>query len=83
MDTNDSETLSTAVTAVLRAERAASRITFDELAERSGMDRRTAMRMLNEQRVMRFDQFVALCGGLGMSPVAVLKAAEARIDASR
>lgn len=64
--------LSAAVAAQLRAERAAAQLTFDELAQRSGISRFTIMRLLNEHRTMDMSQFAAMCDGLDLSPVVVM-----------
>ena len=79
MNTDKNAQLGEAVAAVLRGERAAQRITFDELAVRSDLDKSTVLRMLNNQRDMKMAQFAALCGALGVSAVDVMAAAEARV----
>ena len=79
MNINKNAQLGEAVAAVLRGERAAQRITFDELAVRSDLDKSTVLRMLNNQRDMKMAQFSALCGALGVSSVDVMAAAEARV----
>ena len=76
---NKNAELGEAVAAVLRGERAAQRITFDELAVRSDLDKSTVLRMLNNQRDMKMAQFSALCGALGVSSVDVMAAAEERV----
>ena len=79
MNTDKNAELGEAVAAVLRGERAAQRITFDELAVRSDLDKSTVLRMLNNQRDMKMAQFSALCGALGVSSVDVMAAAEDRV----
>ena len=79
MNTDKNTQLGEAVAAVLRGERAAQRITFDELALRSDLDKSTVLRMLNNQRDMKMAQFSALCGALGVSSVDVMAAAEERV----
>ena len=79
MNTDKNAQLGEAVAAVLRGERAAQRITFDELAVRADLDKSTVLRMLNNQRDMKMAQFSALCGALGVSSVDVMAAAEDRV----
>ena len=78
-NSNDRQ-LGAAVVAVLRGERAAQRITYDELSERSGLDRSTVLRMLNNQRDLKMSQLSALCSALKLSVVDVMRQAQARMD---
>lgn len=73
------ETLSQAVSATLRAERAAARLTQTELAERSGLGYQTVMRLEKGERSPSVAQLAALCSVLGLSMSELVERAEQRL----
>ena len=73
------ETLSQAVSATLRAERAAAQMTQAELAERSGLGYQTVMRLEKGERSPSVSQLAALCSALGLSMSDLVERAEQRL----
>lgn len=66
-DRDPSEGINAAIAAELRAERAAKRLTIDELSDKSGIPRRTLLRLLAAERHINVDQLAGLAVGLGVS----------------
>lgn len=69
------------VAAELRAERAAKQITYDKLAELTGINRRTLIRLLKAERAIDTAHLASLCEALGMDIVDLISAAERRAEA--
>lgn len=55
-----------AVAATLRAERAARRLTQEQVASRAGISPRTLIRFEQDQRTINLAQMVAICDALGV-----------------
>lgn len=75
--------LNAAIAAELRAERAASRMSFDELAERTGISKRTLLRLLNGERAVTMAYLETICEELGVTMSAIAARAEARMSEER
>lgn len=71
--------LPAAVAEQLRAERAAKGITYDRLAQLTGMSKFTVMRYLKQERSIPLPEFAALSEALGLAPVEVMRRAMERI----
>lgn len=75
--------LNGAVAEVLNGERAAAGWTFDKLAERSGIPKRTLMRLVSptsaERRAINLDRLEQLATAFGLTPAEVLTAAAERL----
>ena len=74
--------LSLAVAAQLRAERAVSGMTIDELASKSGVSRGALMKVLNGQVTADVTQLDKICRALGVTILDLFLRAEARIAAA-
>ena len=72
-----------AVTRTFRAERAASGLTINELAARSGMSRSTIARFESGSRSMDTDQLAAICAVVGLRMSEFLRRAEERLGGGR
>ena len=71
--------LNGAVVRQVKAERAASGMTVDQLAEASGIPVRSLVRYLNFERELKLGMIDKLASGLGMSPdVLVTRAIQER-----
>ena len=64
----------------LRAERAASGMTVDQLAEKSGVPKRTLMRLLNEQRGIDIAHLASLADAVGLTLAEFVGRATARLS---
>lgn len=69
-----------AVAAELRAERGAQDVTFDVLAERTGMPKATLSRYFKGTRDIPMSALAAICDGLGLTVLAIIDRAQARLD---
>lgn len=78
--TTDSNGLSAAVAATLSGERAAARMSYDDLAARSGIPARSLKRYLAGERDMKLDIVERISRALGLSLGEVFDAAERRRD---
>lgn len=68
-----------AVVRQIRAERAARSLTIDQLAEASGIPKRTLIRYLNGERALTLGAVDQIARGLGMEPdTLVMRAWEER-----
>lgn len=73
--------LNAAVAATLNGERVASGLTFDALAERSGINKRQLIRMLSAQeRHIDVANLAAISNALGVSPGYVVRLATERLE---
>lgn len=72
--------LNGAIAGELRAERARRRVTFDALATRSGISKRTLIRMLNGERAINMASLEAICEVLGAPPSRIIVAAQTRLE---
>lgn len=73
------DNLAAAVAEQLRAERAAKRWTYKDLANAAGMTEQTVMRYLTEKRDIPLPEFAALADALNLSPVDIINRAIERI----
>ena len=80
-DRNPASGLNGALAAVLRGERAAQRLSLDQLAASSQVSRRTLIRLLNAERTMGLEQAAAIAAALGLRLPDALERAEGRLDA--
>jgi transcriptional regulator with XRE-family HTH domain len=71
-DTSHAEGLNGAVVRQLKAERAASGMTIEDLAKASGIPVRSLVRYLNFERAISLDMVDKLASGLGLSPATLL-----------
>lgn len=71
--------LNAAVAAELRAERGAQKVTVDALAARSGIPKRTLLRLLNAERGVTLAHLSAITGALDVDAVLILRRAEERL----
>jgi transcriptional regulator with XRE-family HTH domain len=79
----DSIDATEAVAAELRAERAAARLTVEELAERSGVHRGTLLRYLNAKRDIPVSTLIQIAEGLNIAPHLILERAAERMSEKR
>lgn len=80
-DRNPAGGLNGALAAVLRGERAAKRLSLDQLAASSQVSRRTLIRLLNAERTMGLEQAAAIAAALGLRLPDALERAEERLEA--
>ncbi|MDK7904840.1 helix-turn-helix domain-containing protein [Winkia sp. UMB0889B] len=66
------------VAAELRAERSAKKMTYDQLAARSGVNRRTMARLLQAQRGIDTAHLASLCEALDVDVASLIERAETR-----
>lgn len=66
------------VAAELRAERSAKKMTYDQLAARSGVNRRTMSRLLQAQRGIDTAHLASLCEALDVDVASLIERAETR-----
>lgn len=71
-ETSHAEGLNGAVVRQVKAERAASGMTIDELAAASGIPVRSLVRYLNFERAISLELVDKLSAGLGLSPATLL-----------
>ena len=71
--------LAAAVAEQLRAERAAKRWTYKELATEAGLTEQTVMRYLTEKRDIPLPEFAALSDAFGVTPGDLMNRAIERI----
>lgn len=69
-----------AVAAELRAERSRLRVSFPDLAERTGIPRNTLLRYLNGQRDIPMPAFGRIARALGIDAGEMLDAIQTRLD---
>ncbi|MDR6868936.1 transcriptional regulator with XRE-family HTH domain [Microbacterium resistens] len=74
----DGKRESQAVAAQIRAERAAGRMTIDELSQASGVPRQTLVRYLKGSRDIPIPTFYAIAEGLGVAADVLLDRAQHR-----
>lgn len=67
---------SEAVATELRAQRGRVQITFDELADLTGLNKKTVINYLNNRREIPLPAFLDLCQALRVDPRAIFAAAE-------
>ena len=79
----DSTDATEAVAAELRAERAAARLTVEELADLSGVHRGTLLRYLNAKRDIPVSTLVQIAEGLGVPAHLILERASERMSEKR
>lgn len=72
--------LNGAIAGELRAERSRQRITYDQLAERTGIGRRTLIRIINGERAINMATLEAICEAFAVPPSAVIAAAQRHLD---
>lgn len=65
-----------AVAAELRAQRGRVRVTFDQLAERTGLAKTTVLNYLNGKRDIPMDAFADLCRALDVPQRVIFAAAQ-------
>lgn len=81
METRSEETgFNAAVSAVLRAERAAHQLTYDQLAQDSGIVRVTLVRILNNKRSMTVTQLFQLSKAFKLAPQEIIRMAMERFN---
>ncbi|SEC89228.1 helix-turn-helix domain-containing protein [Arthrobacter woluwensis] len=73
------EKLPAAVAAQLRAEKAARSMSLDEIAQLSGVGKRTLQRYLSGERQIPIDAMCDVAEALGLSPRELMARAEQRI----
>ncbi|WP_161512738.1 helix-turn-helix domain-containing protein [Actinomyces howellii] len=71
--------LNAAVAAELRAERSAQKMTIDILAARSGIPKRTLLRLLNAERGVTLASLFAIASALTVDVVVIVQRAEERL----
>ena len=69
-----------AVSAQIRAERAAARLTQDEVAERAEMSKSTFIRLETGVRTPDVDQLDRIAGALGLTMTQIIERAESRMS---
>lgn len=67
-----------ALAAELRAEKAAKELTYDEIAERSNMQKMTVHRYMSGSRDIPMGKLLAMCEALGVSLPVLIERAEQR-----
>lgn len=72
--------INAAVAAELRAERGAQKITVEALAQRSGVPKRTLLRLLNAERGIAVEPLTAIAGALNVPVSLVVSRAEERLE---
>lgn len=72
--------MAAAVAEQLRAERAAKRWTYKELATAAGLTEQTVMRYLTEKRDIPLPEFASLAHALGLSPADIINRAIDRLQ---
>ncbi|PHP52566.1 helix-turn-helix domain-containing protein [Actinomyces ruminis] len=82
-DKDPSIGLNAAVAAELRAERAAQQLTVEALAGRSGIPKRTLLRLLNAERAISLDALQALADAFGLQMSALITRGEERLSRER
>jgi transcriptional regulator with XRE-family HTH domain len=81
MDTREEgASFNAAVAAVLRAERAAHQLTYDQLAQDSGITRVTLVRILNNKRAITVTQLFQLSKPLKITPQEIIHLAMERLN---
>ena len=75
--------LNRAVSEQLRAERAASNMTIDALANAAGVNRKTVMRLESGERSADVMQLAAMCAVFGLPLGDFMARAQQRVDRSR
>ncbi|MDO5049970.1 MAG: helix-turn-helix transcriptional regulator [Actinomycetaceae bacterium] len=68
------------IAAELRAERSAKQITYDQLSEESGVNRRTLIRLLQAQRSIDVAHMASIASALGLDLVELMERAEGRAE---
>ena len=71
--------MNAALAATLRAERAVKRITIDELALKSGIPKRTLIRLINAERALNIGHIVSLADALELPIEVLIERAKARL----
>ena len=79
-DTGD--TFNDHLAAAFRAERAAQNLTYEELEYRSGVAKRTLIRLLNGERVIKADQMIAIADAYEIPLSDLIAQAERRMNAT-
>lgn len=79
LETDPEKGLNGAVAGELRAIRARKRITYDALAARSEVNKRTIFRVLNGERAITTSVLEAICEALEVLPSEVLESAQQQL----
>lgn len=74
--------LNGAIAGELRAERGRQRITYDQLAESTGIGRRTLIRILNGERAINMSVLEAISEAFNLAPSAIIQAAQEQLGSS-
>lgn len=82
IEMDHSRGLNGAIAGELRAERSRRRITFDALSARTGISKRTLIRVLNGERAINMAVLESICEALGVPPSDLIKIAQARLEES-
>lgn len=77
--TSPADGLNAALAATLRAERAATSMTVDRLAAKSGIPKRTLLRLLNAERHINTDHLYALATAFELEPADLIVMAQRRL----
>lgn len=76
---HETERVTAAIAAELRAARARRGMTRDELAERAGVSRSAVFRIERGERVVRMDQLFQLAAALDADPADILQQAQIQL----
>ena len=68
-----------ALAALLRGRKAELNLTYQELADATGVNLRTIKRLFDGQRSIMFGNFIKFCAALGLDPGETVDAVEARV----
>ena len=79
IDKDPNSGMNAALAATLRAERAAKRMTIDQLADRSGIPKRTLIRLINAERSLNIEHAVSLAEALDLPIEILIERAKARL----
>lgn len=74
------DAFSAAIAAELRAQRARVQVTFDALADKTGLAKTTVMNYLNGRREIPVPAFTELCRALGANPHVLFDAAQKAVE---
>jgi transcriptional regulator with XRE-family HTH domain len=77
--TSPAEGLNAALAATLRAERGATSMTVDQLAAKSGIPKRTLLRLLQAERHINTDHLYALAVAFELEPADLIQMAQRRL----
>lgn len=80
MDESEVQRRIEAVAAQLRAERAAVQMTYQEVADRAGMEKMTVNRYMNGKRDIPMGKLAAICDAMGVRIGDLMARAEDRLS---